>query len=154
MDPIVARFLAAEELGEVTLIRFGRLPPNAPEDCEPEWSFLPHVRMDGQAAFVHEVATHEGVTLPPPAPPRGMPLSTAQRFRAVLATLARARQARSGPHVRWKRFDRSAVPSIPSAVGYSLLSIDETRRVLGATGQRQQQQHALRAALLGARSAR
>lgn len=126
MEPAVAGFLAAEELGEVMLMRYGRL--RTPES-EPEWDYVPHVLFDGLGGFAHMLKVHEGYTLALPparrmeAPPLGV------RWKAMQAALAREKLSPTRKVVPWKRYDRSIVAGIPKAIGWAVLTPEESKRL-------------------------
>src|ERR1039458_5763811 len=75
-DAISPWFLAAEELGEYTGIRFGRVPPGG---AEPEWRFLRHADYDGIGGLA-EILRQRGakvdhlMQIKYPAPPSWLPL--------------------------------------------------------------------------------
>jgi len=126
VEPAVTGFLVAEELGEVMLMRFGRL--RDPDD-QPDWDYIPHVLLDGLGAYAHMLRTYEGYELglvngreiePPPF---------RKKMSAVRDALAREKLSPHRPIVPWKRYDRSAIAGIPKAIGWAVLSEEETARV-------------------------
>ena len=127
-DAISPWFLAAEELGEYTGIRFGRVPPGG---AEPEWRFLRHADYDGIGGLA-EILRQRGakvdhlMQIKYPAPPSWLPLLRAlpkylkPRKRLKWAALDRAEGStdhppQPPPAVAWHVFDEMTTTQIRRA---------------------------------------
>ena len=126
VEPAVAGFLIAEELGEVMLMRFGRLRD---PDAEPEWDYIPHVLLDGLGGFAHMLRTYEGHELKVSSSREVSPPSLKKKLSAVADALAREKKSPTRPPVPWKRYERSVIAGIPKAVGWAVLTEEESARV-------------------------
>jgi hypothetical protein len=125
IEPAVLGFLIADELGEVMLMRYGRV--REPGD-DVQWDFIPHTLLDGLGGYAHMLKTYEGYergslvlgreNTPPPY---------RVRWRAVKDALAREKLSPTRPAVPWKRYERSAMSGIPRAVGWAMLDEEESK---------------------------
>jgi hypothetical protein len=123
-EPAVTGFLAAEELGEVMLMRYGRVD-DAGELVE--WDFVPHVLFDGLGGYAHMLKTYEGHEMGLVKGRETKPPPLGKILAALRDALAREKLSPHRPAVPWKRYERGAIPGIPRAVGWAVLNEEESK---------------------------
>ena len=128
IEPAVASFLVAEELGEVMLMRYGRLRE---EDGPVEWDYVPHVLFDGLGGFAHMLRRYEGHEIGLVNGRETTPPTFTKKLAAVRAAMRREKQSPHRAPVPWKHYDRTVISGIPKAVGWAVLSEEESK-LLGA----------------------
>ncbi len=124
VDPISSWFLAGEDLGEYTGIRFGQLLPGK---TAPEWTFLRHSEFDGIGGFAEILRSH-GAHLPrlPQIKHPSMP-----SLWLLLRTWAKYAAPRR--RVKWGAIEgrpgETTVSQPPSAVAWNVFDEETTTRI-------------------------
>jgi hypothetical protein len=126
IEPAVAGFLAAEELGEVMLMRFGRVRDSGELV---DWDYVPHVLLDGLGGFAHMLRLYEGHEVGRVNGRETQPPPFGKKLTAIRDALAREKLSPHRPAVPWKHYDRSAIAGIPKAVGWAMLSEEESKKL-------------------------
>jgi hypothetical protein len=126
LEAAALSFLALEELGEVMVMRYGRM--KRPDD-PPLWDYVPHVQFDGIGGFADILRRYEQHRADPIHAREASPPSLRTVLRGVRGVLDRARRSASRPGVPWERYERDVLPGIPTAVGWAVLDEEETKRV-------------------------